>query len=74
MSIEDMIIRLHIGDLRRKGHTIQVRPKANFVEHVQSSKFKKANNKAKGSKLGPKGGTSKKQKLQRKCFNGGKQG
>ena len=28
---------------------------ANFVEHGQGSKFKKANNKGKDNKLGPKG-------------------
>ena len=43
------------------------------MEHGQSSKFKKANNKGKDSKLGPKGGISKKQKFQGKCFNCGKQ-
>ena len=48
--------------------------KANFVEHVQSYKFKKGSNKGKGTKLGPKGGVSKKQKFQGKCFNCGKQG
>ena len=44
------------------------------MEHGQSSKFKKANNKGKGGKLGPKGGISKKQKFQGKCFNYGKHG
>ena len=39
-----------------------------MVEHGQSSKFKK-NKSNKGPKLGPKGGVSKKQKFQRKCFN-----
>ena len=48
--------------------------KANFVEHGQSSKFKKGNNKGKGTKLGPKGGVSKKKKFIGKCFNCGKQG
>ncbi|RVX20814.1 hypothetical protein CK203_002413 [Vitis vinifera] len=48
--------------------------KANFVEHGQSSKAKTNNNKGKGSKLGPKGGISKKPKFQGKCFNCGKQG
>ena len=43
------------------------------MEHCQGSKFKKANNKGKGSKLGPKGGISKKQKFQGKCFNCEKQ-
>ena len=36
--------------------------------------FKKANNKGKDTKLGPKGGVSKKLKFQGKCFNCGKQG
>ena len=48
--------------------------KANFVEHDQGSKFKKGNNKGKGTKLGPKGGVFKKQKFIGKCFNYGKQG
>ena len=48
--------------------------KANFVEHGKSSKFKKGNNKGKDTKLGPKGGVSKKQKFLWKCFNYGKQG
>ena len=39
------------------------------MEHGQSSKFKKGNNKGEGAKLGPKGGVSKKLKLQGKCFN-----
>ena len=43
------------------------------VEHGQSSKFKKTNNKGKGIKLGPKGGVSKKLKFQVKYFNRGKQ-
>ena len=47
--------------------------KANFVEHGQSFKFKKDNNKGKGMKLGPKGGVSKKKKFLGKCFNCGKQ-
>ena len=48
--------------------------KANFVKHGQSSKFKKGNNKGKCTKLGPKGGVSKKQNLLGKCFNYEKQG
>ena len=48
--------------------------KANFVEHGQSSKFKKGNNKGKGTKLGPKGRVSKKQKFLGKCFKCRKQG
>ena len=48
--------------------------KANFVEHGQSSKFKKGNNKGKGTKLGPKEEVSKKQRFLGNCFNCGKQG
>ena len=44
------------------------------MEHGQSSKFKKANNKRNGTKLGPKRRVSKKLKFQGKCFNCGKQG
>ena len=78
MSIENLIIRLHIeednrGYEKKGAHTIG-ETKANFVEHGQSSKSKKSNNKGKGDKLGPKGGISKKQKFQGKCFNYGKQG
>ena len=32
--------------------------KTNFVQHGQDSKFKKANNKGKFTKLGPKGGAA----------------
>ncbi|WKA01333.1 hypothetical protein VitviT2T_019618 [Vitis vinifera] len=78
MSIEDLIIRLHIEEDNRRSekkgaHTLN-EAKANFVEHGQSSKAKTNNNKGKGSKLGPKGGISKKSKFQGKCFNCGKQG
>ncbi|RVW46387.1 Retrovirus-related Pol polyprotein from transposon TNT 1-94 [Vitis vinifera] len=78
MSIEDLIIRLRIEEDNRRSekkgaHTLN-EAKANFVEHGQSSKAKTNNNKGKGSKLGPKGGISKKSKFQGKCFNCGKQG
>ncbi|RVW97088.1 Retrovirus-related Pol polyprotein from transposon TNT 1-94 [Vitis vinifera] len=78
MSIEDLIIRLRIEEDNRRSekkgaHTLN-EAKANFVEHGQSSKAKTNNNKGKGSKLGPKGGISKKPKFQGKCFNCGKQG
>ncbi|XP_060673892.1 uncharacterized protein LOC132804028 [Ziziphus jujuba] len=46
--------------------------KANVVEHGQSSKNKK--NIGKASKLGPKGGISKKAKFQGRCFNYDKMG
>ena len=78
ISIEDLIIRLRIEEdnrgFEKKGAHNPGDVKANFVEHGQCSKFKKANNKGKGNKLGPKGGISKKQKFQGKCFNYGKQG
>ena len=78
MSIEDLIIRLCIEEYNRgskkKGAYNPNEANANFVEHGQGSKFKKANNKEKGTKLGPKGGISKKKKFQRKCFNCWKQG
>ena len=63
MSIEDLIIRLRIkednrGSEKKRAHNPN-EAKVNFVEHGQGSKFKKANNKGKGTKLGPKGGVSK---------------
>ena len=64
MSIEDMIIKLFIEEgnrrFEKKGAHNPGEAKANFVEHGQSFKFKKANNKGKDSKLGPKGRISKK--------------
>ena len=58
MSIEDLVIRLRIEeDNRESKKKVAHNPneaKANFVEHGQSSKFKKGNNKGKGTKLGPK--------------------
>ena len=77
MSIEDLVIRLCIeednrGFEKKVAHNPN-ETKANFVEHGQSSKFKKANNKGKGTKLGPKGGVSKEKKFLGKCFNCGKQ-
>ena len=78
MSIEDLVIRLRIeednkGFERKMAHN-PYEAKANFVEHGQGSKFKKGNNKGKGTKLGPKWGVFKKQKFIEKCFNCGKQG
>ena len=78
MSIEDLIIRLRIeednkGSEKKMAHNPN-EAKANFVEDGQSSKFKKGNNKGKGTKLGPKGGIYKKQKFIGKCFNCEKQG
>ena len=78
MSIEDLVIRLRVeednrGSKKKMAHDPN-EVKANFVEHGQSSKFKKGNNKEKGTKLEPKGGVSKKQKFLGKYFNYGKQG
>ena len=76
MSIEDLVIRLRIEEDNRGSKKKVVHnpneAKANFVEHDPSSKIKKGNNKGKGTKLGPKGGVSKKQKFQGKCCNCGK--
>ena len=71
MSIKDLVIRLRIEE-DNKGYEKKMahdpnEAKANFVEHVQSSKFKK------GTKLGHKGGLYKKQKFLRKCFKYEKQ-
>ena len=78
MSIEDLVIRLRIEEDNRGSEKKMTQnpnaAKANFVEHGQSSKFKKANNKGKDTKLRPKGGVFKKQKFLGKCFNCGKQG
>ena len=67
MSIEDLIIRLCIKEdnrgSKKKGAHNPNDLKANSVEHDQGSKFKKANNKGKGTKLGPKGEVSKQMKL-----------
>ena len=70
MSIEDLVIRLHIkednrGSEKKRTHNPS-KAKANFVEHGQSYQFKKPNNKGKGTKLGPKGGVFKKLKFQGK--------
>ena len=59
MSIEDLIVILRIEEDNKGLEKKKVAPnsteaKANFVEHGQSSKFKKTNNKRKGTKLGPK--------------------
>ena len=78
ISIKDLIIRLRTEEnnkgFEKKGTHNLGKAKANFVEHGQCSKFKKANNKGKSGMLRPKWGISKKQKFQGKCFNCGKQG
>ena len=55
MSIEDLVIRLRIeednrGFEKKMTHNSN-EAKANFVEHGQSSKFKKGNNKGRGTKV-----------------------
>ena len=75
-SIEDLVIRFRIEEdnrgFEKKVAHFSNEAKANFVERGQSSKYKKTFIKRKNSKLGPKGGVSKKQKFLRKCFNCGK--
>ena len=77
MNMEDLVVRLRIKEdnkgSNKKGAHTSTEVKANFVEFGQGSQTKK-HNKGKGSKLGPKGGVSKKQKFLGKCFNYGKQG
>ncbi|KAL5557276.1 hypothetical protein UlMin_039512 [Ulmus minor] len=71
MSIEDLVVRLQIEEdnkcSKKRWYSLSM-AKATVVEHGQSSKFKK-NKSSKRLKLGPKGGVSKKQKFQGKCFN-----
>ena len=77
MNMEDLVVRLCIeednrGSDKKRPHTsTEVRP--NFMELGQGSMTKK-HNKGKGSKLGPKGGVSEKQKFIGKNFNCRKQG
>ena len=77
MSIEDLVIRLHIKEDNRGSEKKMAQnsneAKANFVEHSQSSNFKKGNNKGKDTKLRPKGGVFKKENFLGKYFNCGKQ-
>jgi hypothetical protein len=78
MNVEDLIVRLRIEEDNRgsekklSNNVVANSAKANMVEHGQSSKNKKFNKT--GSKLGPKGGVSKKHKFQGKCFNCDKMG
>ena len=67
MSMEDLIVRLRIEEDNKRSEKLQ----GKMVEHGQSSKKNKY---GKGSKLGPKGGVSKKPKFQGKCFNYDKMG
>ena len=75
MNAEKLIVKLQIEEdnMRfEKRISSQYEIKANVVKHGQSSKFKKKT--SKGFNLGPKGGISKKQKFQGKCFNCDKMG
>ena len=75
MNVEELIVILLIEEDNmhsKKRVSSQSEIKANIVRHDQSSKFKKKT--SKGFNLGPKGGTSKKHKLQGKCFNCEKMG
>ncbi|XP_062105607.1 uncharacterized protein LOC133817193 [Humulus lupulus] len=78
MSVEDLIRRLRIEEDNKSAEKRSSNPnaaKANMVEHDKGSKGKKPKPKPKpGSKLGTKGGVSKKSKFQGKCFNCNKTG
>ena len=69
ISMEDLIVRLCIEEDNKRSKKRVFTPaagKANMVEHGQSSKKNKS---GKGSKLGPKGGVSKKLiKISREIF------
>ncbi|PON80618.1 Zinc finger, CCHC-type [Parasponia andersonii] len=77
MRIEDLVLRLRIEEDNKRSKKNRTNSsseaKVNIVEHGQSSKSKK-NKSSKGNKLRLKGGISKKQKFQRKCFNCEKRG
>ncbi|XP_062100089.1 uncharacterized protein LOC133805961 [Humulus lupulus] len=76
MSVEDIIHRVCIEEDNNGAEKRTSNPnaaKANMVEHDKGSKGKKLIPKL-GSKLGPKGGVSKKSKFQGKCFNCNKTG
>ena len=66
MNMDYLVVRLRIEEDNRgfdkKGAHTTIEVKANFVELGQGSKIKK-HNKGKSSKLGPKGGISKRQKF-----------
>ena len=75
MNVEELIVRLRIEEDNRRSDkrvSSQSQIKANVVEYGQSFKFIKKT--SKGFNLGPKGGISKKQKFQGKCFNCDKMG
>ena len=64
MNIKELIIKCCIEEdnrgSKKKGAHTSIEFKANFVEHGQSSKAEKNDNKGKDSKLEPKQGISKK--------------
>lgn len=76
MTMEDLEVRLRIEEDNRgsekKAWINGVSAKANMMEHGQGSKNKKG--KYQGSKLGPKGGISKKPRFEGKCYNCDKTG
>ena len=78
MSVEDLIVRIRIEeDNRGKEKRLNKATNDNVArENVVEVKkdFKKGKQPQNGSKLGPKGGVSKKQKFQGKCFNCNKMG
>ena len=75
MDMEALISKLRIEDYNRRSdrRSMKAAVKANIVEHGSSSKIQKKKP-GKSSKLGPKGGISKKAKFQGKCFNCDKMG
>ena len=72
MSIKYLVIRLRIEeDKRGSEKKVAHNPneaKANFVELGKSSKFKKSNNKRKGTKLVPKWGAFQEAKVPREML------
>ncbi|KAL5792962.1 hypothetical protein ACOSP7_001556 [Xanthoceras sorbifolium] len=76
MNLEELIVRLRIEEDNKRSEkkgSSQYEAKTNVVELGKNSKFK-SNKSGKWSKLGPKGGSFKKQKFQGKCFNCDKMG
>ncbi|XP_060667269.1 uncharacterized protein LOC132799455 [Ziziphus jujuba] len=75
MDMEALISKLRIKDDNRKSdrRSMKAAVKANVVKHKSSSKSQKKKP-GMSSKLGPKGGISKKAKFQGKCFNYDKMG
>ncbi|XP_060669115.1 UDP-glycosyltransferase 74B1-like [Ziziphus jujuba] len=75
MDMEALVSKLRIEDDNRRSdrRSMKAAVKANVVEHRSSSKSQKKKP-GMSSKLGPKGGISKKAKFQGKCFNYDKMG